>query len=305
MTAPNVTIGHIERIEDFPSQWVDVRHVDVWLPEGYSAASEKTYRVIYAQDGQNLFVGEHAFAGVSWQIHHAMNRLHEEEGISPAIIVGIWNTEKRIPEYMPERPVARFARTSVVERFVDTYGSIPLSDRYLTFITRELKPRIDRAYRTRTGPEDTFLIGSSMGGLFSLYAACEYPSYFGGAACLSTSWTVPGRIMTRYLEYRLPEPGNHRFYFDFGSEALIRRYEGFQNRVDRLLAKRGYRAGVDWMTRRFPGDPHSESAWRDRVDIPLRFLLRSRGTGARTDFDEARHRRQHIHENDNDDGDTL
>lgn len=270
---PTPAVGHIERIERFESQWVDDRPVDVWLPPGYSAADDRRYPVIYAHDGQNLFDAGHAFAGTAWQIDRTLNRLAVEEGIGPAIVVGIGNTTQRIPEYMPQRPVARFARPSLVERFVNTYGSVPLSDRYLTFVVRELKPRIDRCYRTLDDRKHTFLLGSSMGGLVSVYGMCEYPTYFGGAACLSTSWTLPGRIMTRYLEYALPAPGGNRFYFDFGDEALIRRYEGFQNRVDRLLRSAGYEAGTDWLTRRFPGDPHSESAWRDRVDVPLRFLL--------------------------------
>lgn len=270
---PMPSVGHIERMENFASQWVENRPVDVWLPPGYSAADDRRYPVIYAHDGQNLFDADHAFAGTAWQIDRALSRLALEEGIGPAIVVGIWNTKNRIPEYMPQRPVARFARPSVVERFVATYGSVPLSDRYLTFIVRELKPRIDRSYRTLDDRDHTFLLGSSMGGLVSVYGLCEYPTYFGGAACLSTSWTLPGRIMTRYLEYALPAPGANRFYFDFGDEALIRRYEGFQNRVDRLLRSAGFEAGTDWLTRRFPGEPHSESAWRGRVDVPLRFLL--------------------------------
>lgn len=270
---PTPTVGHIERIDSFSSQWIEDRPVDVWLPPGYSAAGDRRYPVIYAHDGQNLFDADHSFAGTAWELDRAVNRLAAEEGIGPAIVVGISNTTLRIPEYMPQRPVARFARPSVVERFVDTYGSVPLSDRYLTFIVRELKPRIDRSYRTLGDRAHTFLLGSSMGGLVSLYGLCEYPSYFGGAACLSTSWTLPGRIMTRYLEYALPAPGGNRFYFDFGDEALIRRYEGFQSRVDRLLRSAGFETGLDWMTRRFPGDPHSESAWRGRVDVPLRFLL--------------------------------
>ncbi|NNF03940.1 MAG: esterase, partial [Rhodothermales bacterium] len=272
-TRPVPTVGHIERIDSFDSQWVEDRPVDVWLPPGYSAADDRRYPVIYAHDGQNLFDDDHAFAGTSWEIDRAVDRLASEEGIGPAIVVGIGNTRRRIPEYMPQRPVARFARPSVVERFVDTYGSVPLSDRYLTFIVRELKPRIDRAYRTLDDRRHTFLLGSSMGGLVSVYGICEFPTYFGGAACLSTSWTLPGRIMTRYLEYALPAPGTNRFYFDFGDEALIRRYEGFQNKVNRLLRSAGFESGVDWLTRRFPGDPHSESAWRSRVDVPLRFLL--------------------------------
>jgi enterochelin esterase-like enzyme len=116
-------------------------------------------------------------------------------------------------------------------------------------------------------------MGSSMGGLVSLYAVCQYPELFGGAGCLSTHWPAVGAVIDGYLTTALPSPGRHRFYFDYGTATLDSLYEPYQQRVDAVLATRGYTSGRDWITRRFEGAEHNEAAWRERLHIPLRFLL--------------------------------
>ncbi len=65
----------------------------------------------------------------------------------------------------------------------------------------------------------------------------------------------------------------HRIYFDFGTRTLDEAYEPFQQRMDSWMAHAGYRPGRNWLTRKFPGDEHSETSWRRRVDVPLEFLL--------------------------------
>jgi predicted alpha/beta superfamily hydrolase len=112
-----------------------------------------------------------------------------------------------------------------------------------------------------------------MGGLISIYAISEYPDIFGGAACLSSHWPAADGATVAYLKGHLPDPENHRIYFDFGTESLDAKYEPYQNRVDAIMLARGYRQGVNWLTRKFPGAEHSETSWAARVDIPLQFLL--------------------------------
>ncbi|MBO6577185.1 MAG: esterase family protein [Rhodothermales bacterium] len=264
--------GVLLRHNDFESDHVGTRNVHVWLPEAYDAGGDPL-PVLYMQDGQNLFEPEFSFAGVTWGVAETVSRLIEEEGLPPLIVVGIWNTSKRIPEYMPERPMADWADPRALKRFGTTWGDEPCSDGYLRFMVDELKPFIDDEYNTASDRDSTWLMGSSMGGLISLYALCEYPAVFGAACCLSTSWTVGGRVMIRYLERHLPESGAHRLYFDYGVEAQIARYEALQNAVNRLVRRRKYRRDEDWITRRFPGAAHDEAAWKERVDVPLRFLL--------------------------------
>jgi enterochelin esterase-like enzyme len=152
-------------------------------------------------------------------------------------------------------------------------GGVPVSDLYLRYLVEELKPRIDAAYPTLPERASTFVMGSSMGGLISLYAVEQYPEVFGGAACVSTHWPAGGNSLVDAMGAALPPAGRHRLYFDYGTETLDAAYEPFQLRMDEHLRAAGYRQGVDWETRAFPGAEHSERSWRERVHIPLRFLL--------------------------------
>jgi hypothetical protein len=79
--------------------------------------------------------------------------------------------------------------------------------------------------------------------------------------------------MINYLKTHLPDPANHKIYFDFGTEGLDTDYEPYQIKADKVMLKGGYQEGVNWLTRKFEGDSHHESYWRKRVHIPLRFLL--------------------------------
>lgn len=265
--------GRIHRHESFPSVHVDARTIDVWVPPSYEKESSSRFPVLYMHDGQNLFDAKLAFGGVPWGVDDVLAKLIDYDEVDPAIIVGIWNTAHRIPEYMPQKPTEE-ARPPFQERFAENFGGAPISDAYLRFVVEELKPFVDTTYRTRADRAHTFILGSSMGGLISLYAICEYPDVFGGAACLSTSWTVAGRVMVPYLSDHVPDPATHRLYFDYGVEAQIATYETHQKRVDRILARAGYTRHVNWTTRRFPDAEHSEQAWHDRADVPLKFLLR-------------------------------
>jgi pimeloyl-ACP methyl ester carboxylesterase len=112
-----------------------------------------------------------------------------------------------------------------------------------------------------------------MGGLVSLYALCEYPQVFAGAGCLSTHWPAVRGVIAAYLEHALPAAGAHKLYFDYGTRTLDARYEPYQVQVDQVLRAKGYQQGRDWLTLKFEGAEHGERAWRERVHIPLEFLL--------------------------------
>ena len=267
-------IGTLKRHANFTSQHVASRHVDVWLPPGYDEDVATRFPVLYMHDGQNLFDPTMSFIGVDWGIHEAMGRLIAEGRVPGAIVVGIWNTPKRIEEYMPQRPFEGL-KAKRARRQLECQGEIE-SDAYLKFITKELKPFVDGRYRTIPGQAKTFMAGSSMGGLISLYGVCEYPQVFGGAACLSTHWPIGKGVMTGYLEEALPEPGKHRIYFDLGTETLDAQYGAYQKEVDEVMKSAGYERGENWVTMVFEGAEHSERAWRKRVGIPLEFLLGGR-----------------------------
>lgn len=259
------------RHEAFPSAHVAPRHVDVWLPPGYAAAPHRRWPVVYLHDGQNLFEPHLSFSGMAWGVDEALEWMMEEEGLEGAIAVGIWNTPERIPEYMPQAPLE--ARPRSLERFAERFGGPPSSDAYLRFLVEELKPAIDAAYRTRAARDSTFVMGSSMGALVSLYALAAYPQVFGGGACLSTSWPLGADPLLPWLRTRVPAPEGRRVYFDYGAEARLAGYESHQRRANRLFERTGYVHGTSLVSRHYPGHEHSEAAWRTRVDAPLRFLL--------------------------------
>ena len=147
------------------------------------------------------------------------------------------------------------------------------SDNYLRFFVEELKPFVDNNYRTLTSKNDTFIAGSSMGGLISAYAIAEYPDIFGGAACLSTDWSIGDGIVVDWFNKNWPTARGNRVYFDYGTETFDALYEPYQLEMDKVMRKYGYLEDEDWVTRRFEGDDHHPKAWRERFHIPLEFLL--------------------------------
>jgi predicted alpha/beta superfamily hydrolase len=230
-------------------------------------------------DGQNLFDPAFAYAGETWGVADALTAAVRAGRCREAIIVGIWNVgDGRWREYMPRRPLATPAGQLRLSLLVEQIrgikqGQLPTSDDYLRFLVGELKPFVDHNFRTRPAAADTFIMGSSMGGLISLYALCEYPDVFGGAGCVSTHWPAAGGIVLDYLAEALPPPGRHKWYFDFGSETLDAQYAPYQAKADLILQAAGFTPGKDWITREFPGAAHNEPSWRRRVHIPLTFLL--------------------------------
>jgi predicted alpha/beta superfamily hydrolase len=225
-------------------------------------------------DGQNLFDPQASFLGIDWGIDEAMQSLSAAKRARAAIVVGIWNTPQRSQEYMPQRPLELPGRSRKGQGLLGRAAARkPLSDRYLKFLLTEVKPFIDGHYRTLADRENTFTMGSSMGGLISLYAVCEYPRMFAGAGCLSTHWPARGGVVVDYLKKGLPEAGSHKLYFDYGTQTVDALYEPYQQEVDKVMRAKGYAQEKDWLTLKFDGAEHSERAWRERVHLPLEFLL--------------------------------
>ncbi len=272
--------GSVVHYESFSSEYVEQRPVDVWLPEGYDPESSDRYAVIYMHDGQFLF--DHPtspyFGTVwMWDVDKAMTRLIREQRIRPAIVVSVWNLPKtkRRTEYMPQKPVTEEAERSLKAEGSDVTREAISSDAYLRFLVEELKPFVDKNYRTYPDKDNTFIIGSSMGGMISAYAIAEYPLVFGGAACMSTHFSMGGGVVLDWYTSHWPDAGLNRIYFDFGTESLDADYEPYQRRMDEIMREKGFQENVDWITRKFEGDDHSPASWRKRLHIPLEFLLTS------------------------------
>lgn len=263
--------GFIERVEAFPSRFVPDRAVEIWLPPD-SLWNGRALPVIYLHDGQNLFDAERSFIKVDWGVDSTLAALVDAGFCTPALLVGIGNTPQRKSEYMPE-PLYHLLTSAEQRDFREEAGAAANSGDYLRFIVEELKPWIDARYPTLPDREHTGLMGSSRGGLVSLQALLAYPDVFGGAACLSTHWTAGRGHETEWLRQALPKPEGQRVYFDHGSLTLDADYPPLQRAVNRVLMERGWLPGRDFLFRDFPGQEHSERAWRTRLDIPLLMLL--------------------------------
>jgi enterochelin esterase-like enzyme len=282
---PQVSTSKLERLENFPSRFVAPRHVDVWLPPGYSQGGR--YSVIYMHDGQMLFDAQTTWNKQAWQVDVTVARLIKEGRIPPTIVVGIWNNGKyRHAEYFPQKHLDYLPPASRDKLIAQALEGKPMADAYLRFLVEELKPAIDRKYATQPAAAHTFVMGSSMGGLISVYAMSEYPQVFGGAAGLSTHWvgshqanaTLPLAAFN-YLRDHLAAPEGHRLYQDHGTTELDALYAPYQRFVDEIVRERGY-TQTNFMSRTFENEGHNEMAWAKRLEIPLVFLM---GNGAHHD----------------------
>jgi len=253
--------GSVDSYQDVPSAYVPARNIDVWLPPSYATHPKRRYPVLYMHDGQNLFDPSMSFTGIDWDVDGTMTNLIDAHRVREAIVVAISNTPLRGNEYMPAKAASLEQRAYV------------LSDGYLRFIVQELKPAIDATYRTKPAREDTMVMGSSMGGLISAYAMSEYPDVFGAAGGISTHWPANDGAVIDYLAAHLPARRTHRFYFDHGTATLDAGYAPYQQRMDAILREAGWREDRAFMSREFPGAEHNERAWRDRLEVPLQYLL--------------------------------
>jgi pimeloyl-ACP methyl ester carboxylesterase len=258
--------------------WTDVgsaflgptRHVEIWLPPGYDSATSTRYPVLYMHDGQNLFDPRLAYGGVDWGVDEAVVRLVNRGVIPPIIVVGVWNSARRGPEYSPWHDAPKYAR----------------------FLIEELMPRVNREFRTLTGPRNTAAMGSSMGGLLSFYLVTHHPEAFGACGCMSShlplSEAVAAQVfppgpaaaapdttpyILRDIRAGLRAPEGARYWFDYGSMGLDSAYAPTHETVRAWLLGQGLVEGRDFVVRRYPGATHNEASWRARLEDPLTFLF--------------------------------
>ncbi len=279
-----VVSGRIDELPAFPSKLIDTRTVYVWMPDGYTP--EKKYAVLYMHDGQMLFDPAVTWNKQSWHVDRIAGELLKAGKLRDFIVVGVPSISAiRFAEYYPQKAYEAMPAELRKAQVDSLLKGTPLADRYLKFLVTELKPYIDSHYSTLTGPADTFLMGSSMGGLISLYGMCEYPDVFGAVACLSTHTPMadPTKLDERsesegpayfraYVKAHLPPAATHRLYMDHGDGTLDKFYGPYQLKLDAVIRECGYTA-ANFDTRVFPGTDHSEVSWSARLDIPLTFLL--------------------------------
>jgi predicted alpha/beta superfamily hydrolase len=274
--------GSLQRLS-LNSQFILPRPVDVWLPSDYSES--KSYAVLYMHDGQMLFDSTSTWNQQEWKVDEWASQLMKTKKTKDFIVVGIHNiSEIRWLDLFPQKAwnyMPSEVRDSLLNASQLKNEPIELNgDNYLKFLVKELKPIIDNKYAVKKDKAHTFVAGSSMGGLMSMYAISEYPEVFQGAACLSTHWVgaAPSednpypQAIFKYMENNFPEAGTHLVYFDYGDQTLDQFYPQYAPKVDSILSDKGY-SETNSRNLFFKGTNHSENAWNKRLNYPFEFLL--------------------------------
>lgn len=266
---PHTAAGNLQvRERVWSTHLKNSRSLVVYLPPSYDVDEAQRYPVLYMHDGQNLFDQSTSFSQ-EWRVDETMQGL-SQEGIE-AIVVGIFNTGQRLAEYSP---------------FTDPYHGPGRGDQYLAFLADTVKPLIDRDFRTLPTREHTGIMGSSMGGLISLYAFFRCPHIFGFAGVMSPSLWYADDAIFPFVRQAAFVPG--KLYLDVGTRELggspqkkdarqrSRRYYASVRRLQRLLVKKGYRPHHTLLVVEEQWATHHEPAWARRLPDALRFLLDNR-----------------------------
>lgn len=256
---PTLT-GDIRRIEAFRSAFLDhPRNLHVYVPPDYEQSTVARYPVLYLQDGQNVFDGTTSHVpGQEWEVDETAERLISESLIEPLIIVAIDHAgPDRINEFTPTYDPAR-----------DAGGQAHL---YARMLVEEIKPLIDRMFRTDPSASATGLGGSSLGGLVTLVTGLERPDVFGRLAALSPSVWWDNRSVIRQVKALADKP-QQRIWLDVGTREGVAALRDVRA-LKAALTQKGWQQRVDFRYYEAKGGEHSERAWRSRVAPVLRFLF--------------------------------
>lgn len=221
----------------------ETRAIRVYHPPGYDENPLRSFPVLYMQDGQNLFFPEEAFAHNEWQVDETMDRLDQMNAVRKAIVVGVAPAD-RMRDYTHPG-----------------YGN------YGRFLVDRLKPLVDENLRTRTGPEDSVVMGSSLGGVAAMHVAWQHSAVFGRVACLSSTFGELDDLFERIGSQPLRKL---LIYLDSG---WPRDNYDATNAMRDLLISRGFKLGLDLLQFSFPEGLHDEHSWAARLHLPFQFFF--------------------------------
>jgi enterochelin esterase-like enzyme len=241
------------------------RIVDYWIPKG------GTDRLLIAHDGQNVFDGKTStHRGQTWKMAQTAIHVSQELGINPPAIIAVWHSSTkenpwgRAQDLAPQRFFTQDAYIDPRWKLKDP-SFVVKSDEYLDQIFNTIVPAIF----PESTPEKTAVIGSSMGGLATLYAAITHPEKFTTALALSTHWIISDQEFARKMVEALPL--SHKIWMSRGNKGLDAEYPPLQDFVDQLMAKRGF--GGRYMSKSYNRSGHNERSWAKYLNEPLRFWL--------------------------------
>ena len=237
--------GRFSPLIEIPSAILGRNHrLRVYLPPGYEENTLARYSIAYMQDGQNLFFPEEAFQGRDWKVDETSRILRAMRAIEELIVVGVYSAgERRVEEYTQ-----------------------PGYEAYARSLVEEIVPTEQRYLRVSSDRRDRLMLGSSLGGVVSFYSVWQYPEVFGGAACMSSTFSFKDNLIERVLNEAKREV---RFYLDSGwpndnYEVTIA--------MATALVSRGWQYGRDLIHFCFPQAAHDEKAWGVRLHLPAQWF---------------------------------
>ena len=251
------------------------RIVDFWIPK------TTTQHLLIAHDGQNVFDGKTSTHRRStWEMAQSASRVSEQLGITPPAIIAIFHSGSKKDPHGRAKDLSpqRFFQEDVVVNSANVVKADLehlRGDNYLNLIFDQIVPEITQAYELDIPVSNRAMIGSSMGGLSTLYAGIQRPEQMSALLALSPHWTIGGnRLVERTIE-ELPKPGNHKIWMSRGTKSLDADYKPFQEYADRLMKEKGYRVGHDFVTKVYEKTSHNERSWASYLDQVMKFWLNS------------------------------
>jgi predicted alpha/beta superfamily hydrolase len=245
------------------------RTIDFWVPDGGSD------HVLIAHDGQNIFDRKTASFLYTWKLTQASIRIARELKQTPPLIIGVFHSSSKADPHgrgkdlCPEDPFREGMQPTNSPSMTasDLHGN-----KYLQTIFDEILPELARKTSTSISPNKTAMIGSSMGGLATLYSAIKFHDRFHTALALSPHWTLAGNPLIDWMIPKLPRDSAIRIWMSRGTKGLDAEYEPFQDRVDRMMEDLGWDS-KRFMSKVYHRTAHNERSWASYVDEPLRFWL--------------------------------
>ena len=251
----------------------DGRLVDYWSP------NKTTEHVLIAHDGQNVFDRATSTHRRTWRMAQSAVRVSQNLGITPPVIIGVFHSRSatnpwgRILDLAPQDPFQNGV-TSPVANDEISIESLQ-GNNYLEQITDVITPAICDELGLNIDRVNKAVIGSSMGGLASLYAIGKRPDFFTTALALSTHWTAGETPLVDALLDSIPTPGSHRIWMSRGTRGHDAHYGTFQDYADKKMFQAGWREGDDFITRVYKKSGHNERSWAKYLDQPMKVWLDS------------------------------
>ena len=249
------------------------RTVDYWIPK------VATEHLLIAHDGQNVFDGKTSTHRRStWKMAQSAIRVSEDLGVTPPAIIAIFHSGSKSDQHGRAKDLSpqRFFQEDVVINSANVVRADLehlRGDTYLNLIFDQIVPEILAAYKLQIPIANRAMIGSSMGGLSTLYAGIQRPEQMGALLALSPHWTIGGeRLVERTIE-ELPIAGTHKIWMSRGTKSLDADYKPYQEYADRLMKDKGYRVGHDYVTKVYEKSSHNERSWASYLDQVLKFWL--------------------------------